>query len=263
MVDKSDFFSFKNTVNKVSDETVLQNFDYLETVKTFSRITNKSIYIVDYQSKGFDYVSENPLFLCGHTAADVQKMGYDFYLKHVPENDLKLLLTINTIGFDFYEGIGLSERKKHIISYDFHLTQTDGRSILINQKLTPLFLTEDGKIWKALCVVSLSSENSSGNIRVYKEDENKMFSYNLKDTCWVPSEKITLTNREKEIIQYSIKNATIKEIATALFVSPDTIKFHRKKLFEKLEVSNISEAVSYVIRDRIDLTIAGQNSNHQ
>ncbi|QLG45414.1 hypothetical protein [Costertonia aggregata] len=109
-------------------------------------------------------------------------MGYDFYFKHVPENDLKLLLTINTVGFDFYESIELSERKKHIISYDFHLKQSDGRSILINQKLTPLFLTEDGKIWKALYVVSLSSASSAGNIRIYKEGENKMFSYNLKDS---------------------------------------------------------------------------------
>lgn len=262
MVDKSDFFSFKNTVNKVSDETVLQNLDYLETVKTFSRITNKSIYIIDYQSKGFDYVSENPLFLCGHSPEEVLELGYDFYLKHVPEDDLQLLLTINTIGFDMYESIPLSERKKHIISYDFHLTQADGRTVLINQKLTPLFLTEEGKVWKALCVVSLSTAHSSGNIRVYKEGENKMFSYNLKDACWVTSDKVTLTDREKEIIQYSIKNASIKEIAEALFVSPDTIKFHRKKLFEKLEVSNISEAVSYVISDRIDLTISGQTSNH-
>ncbi|WP_262889000.1 hypothetical protein [Costertonia aggregata] len=43
MASKDDFFSFKNTVNKVSDETVLQNLDYLETVKTFARIANKSI----------------------------------------------------------------------------------------------------------------------------------------------------------------------------------------------------------------------------
>lgn len=249
-------------MNKVSDEIVLQNLDYLETVKTFSRITNKSIYIVDYQSKGFDFVSENPLFLCGHSAEDVQKMGYDFYLKHVPEEDLQLLLTINTVGFDFYESIPLEERKKYIISYDFQLVQADGRKVLINQKLTPLFLTEDGKIWKALCFVSLSSASSPGNIRIYKDGENKMFSYNLKDTCWVASEKVTLTNREKEIIQYSIKNASIKEIAETLFVSPDTVKFHRKKLFEKLEVSNISEAVSYVISDRIDLTLARQTPNN-
>jgi len=246
-----DFFSNKNTVNSISDEEKQQTSNYLEPIKAFARTTYKSIYVIDYQEKGFEYVSDNPLFLCGHTAEEVKEMGYAFYFKYVTEQDLNLLLKINTVGFDFYENIPLEERKNHTISYDYHLKTLEGRKILINQKLTPLFLTKDGKIWKAICIISLSAENTSGNIRIYKKGSNKLFSYDLDGDFWKESDVIKLTSREREILQYSTRGYTISEVAEAIFVSPDTVKFHRKKLFEKLDVANISEAIVYATNNKL------------
>lgn len=246
-----DFFSFKNTVNDISENEVEQTTDYLEPIKAFARTTYKSIYIIDYQEKGFEYVSGNPLFLCGHTAEEVKEMGYAFYFKYVIKDDLDLLLKINNIGFDFYESIDVEARKDHTISYDFHLKNQEGKTILINQKLTPLFLTDDGKIWKAICIISLSTEESSGNIKIYKTGDNKVFKYDLEGDFWKTTEKIKLSDREQEILQFSTRGYTINEIAETIFVSPDTVKFHRRKLFDKLEVANISEAISYATNNKL------------
>lgn len=243
MSDINRFFSSRNTVNDLSESELKQTVNYLEPIKAFSRTTYKSIYVIDYKEKGFEYVSDNPLFLCGYSAEEVKEMGYAFYFKHVIPPDLDLLLKINTVGFEFYDNIPLEERKNHTISYDFTLKNQEGNTILINQKLTPLFLTNDGKIWKAICLISLSNEKSSGNIKVYKKGDNKVFMYDLEGDFWKATEKIQLTEREKEILQLSTRGYTISQIAGAIFVSPDTVKFHRKKLFEKLEVGNISEAI--------------------
>lgn len=251
MPDVNDFFSFQNSVTDISDNDYLQTLYYLESIKAFARLSNKSIYIIDYQTKGFEYVSDNPLLLCGHTSEEVQKMGYEFYLKYVIKNDLNLLLTINNVGFEFYENIPLKERIDHSISYDFHLVNQEGKTILINQKLTPLFLTEEGKIWKALCIVSLSSSTQSGNIRVNKKGSQKFFEYNLEKRFWEPSIAIQLTDREKEILQLSIRGFKVDEIAEEVFISSNTVKFHRKKLFEKLEVSNIVEAISFATQNAL------------
>ncbi|MDF1695522.1 MAG: helix-turn-helix transcriptional regulator [Saprospiraceae bacterium] len=251
MPDVNDFFSFRNTVNKVSNEAQKQTENYLEPVMAFARSTYKSIYVIDYEKKGFEYVSENPLFLCGHTAEEVKEMGYAFYFKYVTEPDLQLLLKINTIGFEFFSKIPVEERKYHTISYDFHLKNQEGKVILINQKLTPMFLTEDGKMWKALCLISLSAEQNSGNIKIYKTGGNKIHKYDLEGDFWKATEKIVLTSREKEVLQYSTRGYTINEVAEAIFVSPDTVKFHRRKLFEKLEVVNISEAISYATNNKL------------
>lgn len=245
------FFNSKNTVNNLTENDTKQTNNYIEAIKAFSRTTYSSLYVIDYEKKGFDYVSDNPLFLCGHTPEEVKEMGYEFYFKYVPPKDLNLLLKINTIGFDFYETKPIHERKKYTISYDFLLKTEEGKSILINQKLTPVFLNEEGKIWKALCVVSLSSKLSSGNIIIYKNGSDETYEYDLNANYWKILEKIKLNNREKEILQYSIRGYAIKEIAEKIFVSPDTVKFHRKKLFERLDVTNISEAITYATNNKL------------
>lgn len=251
MVSENDFFSIRNTVKNVTEDEIGQLANYLEPIRAFARTTYSSIYLIDYQKKGFEYVSENPLFLCGHTAKEVQELGYAFYFKYVVKEDLDLLLKINTVGFDFYEKILVEERIYYTISYDFHLKNPDGKTILINQKLTPIFLTKDGKIWKALCIISMSSEKSSGNIKIYKKGDNTIFKYDLEGGFWKKLKKTTLTNREKEVLQYSIRGFTIDEIAKEIFLSPDTVKFHRRKLFEKLEVTNISEAIAHATNNKL------------
>lgn len=251
MTNIKDFFSYQNTVQKVTNAEQLQSNNYLASVIAFTRTTNKSIYVIDYEKKGFDFVSENPLFLCGHTAEEVKNMGYEFYLKYVVEQDLELLLKINQIGFDFFEKSPISERINLTISYDFKLKNKEGKIILVNQKLTPIFLTENGKIWKAICLVSLSTSKNSGNIKVVKNGDNTIFSYNLENQCWTTTKLIELTNREKEILNFSSKGYTIKDISDKLYISVDTVKFHRKKLFEKLQVTNIAEAIAYSVNNRI------------
>lgn len=245
MANINSFFSFNNTVGDLTDKDIHQTTNYLEVIEAFARTTYQSIYVIDYETRGFEYVSENPLFLCGKSAKEVTTMGYNFYFTYVPENDLDLLVKINTIGFDFYEQIPLEERKSYSISYDFHLKNDEGKVILINQKLTPLFLTESGKVWKAICFVSLSTQQESGNITITKKDGSEKIIYDLATDCWKTLPKIELSEREKEILQYSIRGYSITEISEKIFVAPDTVKFHRRKLFEKLGVANIHEAISY------------------
>ena len=245
------FFSLNNTVKQLSSVDTEQQSNYIEAIIAFARTTNKSIYIIDYEKKGFEYVSDHPLFLCGNSAEEVLEMGYEFYLNHVPEEDVKLLLKINTIGFDFFKELPVSNRKEYTISYDFLLKTAQGKPILINQKLTPLFLTEKGEIWKALCIVSLSTKQKSGNISIHKNGSDQIFKYDLKQEVWKTRTRIKVSDREKEILQLAIRGFDINEIAEKLFISPNTVKFHRKKMFEKFEVTNISDAISYATVNKL------------
>lgn len=251
MNNQDSFFDFRNTVTKLTDNDKAQTSDYLAPIKAFSRATYASIYVIDYLKKGFEFVSENPIFLCGNTSEQVLQMGYAFYFKHVPKDDLDLLLNINSAGFDFYEKLPLEERIHYSISYDFHLISAEKKLILINQKLTPIFLTDEGKIWKAICIISLSSEKAPGNVKISRSGEDKVYEYNIVTRTWKCSEKLVLSKREKEILHYSTRGYTINEIADVIFVSADTVKFHRRKLFEKLQVANISEAIAFVENNKL------------
>src|SRR5699024_9112461 len=107
---------------------------------------------------------------------------------------------INKIGFDFFDTIPINERKLYTISYDFHLKSDRNKKILVNQKLTPIYLSNSGKIWKALCVVSLSPEKSAGNVKIFKKGDSRFFHYNLLANVWESSESIILSEREREVL---------------------------------------------------------------
>lgn len=250
MDDIEKFFFGSNTVHTLSEEEYAQSRNYLDTLRAVSRLTYMSMYVIDYRLKEFEYVSDNPFFLCGHTPEEVMELGYAFYFKHVSPEDLEMLIKINEIGFNFFERIPLPDRKNYSISYDFNLM--NGREkILVNHKLTPVFITSDGKIWKALCLVSLSANSSSGNIMLSKAGEDVFWELDLKTGEWHKTEKIKLTERELQILRFHAQGLSIGEIAKRMFISIDTVKFHRRKLFEKLHVRNISEALAYATSNKL------------
>ncbi|NJB37983.1 helix-turn-helix transcriptional regulator [Croceivirga sp. JEA036] len=245
MNNKTDFFNINNTVLSLSNVDAQQTSDYLATIKAIAKLNNMCLYVIDYHKQGFEYVSENPLFLCGLSKDEVQEMGYDFYFKFVPKEDLNLLLKINQIGFDKYLQIPIENRLNYTICYDFKLINSENKTTLINHKLIPLFLTKDGKVWKAICLVTLSTSTQSGNIKVFNEKGQLTFKYNLNENYWINVKPIVLSEREKEIIRLSVKGFKVNEIASALFISSNTVKFHKKQLFEKLNVTTMNDAIFY------------------
>lgn len=241
----------RNKVESVTEEEKLQENNYLEAVKAFARLTYESVYIIDYTDMSFEYVSENPLFLCGFTPAEVLEMGYDFYFKNVPEDDLKLLTRINEAGFDFYEKQAGKNKKLYSITYDFHLINRDGKQVLINHKLTPLFLTNEQKMWKSMCVVSISNNQNAGNIYIHKQGSDEIWQLNTSNNTWQKLQKPKLNQRETEVLRLHAQGLTINQIAERLFVVPDTVKYYRRQIFERLEVKNMTEALSVAVNRRI------------
>ena len=53
----------------------------------------------------------------------------------------------------------------------------------------------------------------------------------------------TLSEGERAVLILSIQGYTMSEIADKICLSPETIKKYRQRIFEKLDVRNISEAI--------------------
>lgn len=84
----------------------------------------------------------------------------------------------------------------------------------------------------------------SGNGIVGNRDVRE---YSLADGKWHDSAPIVLTETEHNLLMMSAQGYTTEEIADRLFRSVDTMKYHRKKLFRKLGVETISEALATVM----------------
>lgn len=60
-----------------------------------------------------------------------------------------------------------------------------------------------------------------------------------------------LSEREKEILQFLVDGMSYKMIAERLEISYNTVNSHIKKIYDKLQVHSVSEAVSKAIRSNI------------
>ena len=247
-----DFFIKENIIENISDEAYDAICDLSEDIGAFSRATYKSVYVIDYYKRNFLYVSDNPLFLCGMSADEVKELGYNFYLNHVPPEDLELLLQINSAGFQFHRDIPIEKKKEYTLSYDFHIINRDSKKKrLINHQITPLRLTENGDVWLALCAVSISSGSKSGNIVIRKNKSKEYLLYNIGNKKWEQMKRPELKDMEKDVLKLSAMGYTMNEIAGEVNRSFDTVKSYRKSLFEKLGVNNITEAISFAMNHRL------------
>ena len=192
MTDIKEFFIASNTVSNAPDYDSNVLSTLIHTVESFARVTYQSIYLIDYYKQEFLYVSDNPLFLCGHTAKDVKELGYSFYLKYVPEEEQKMLVELNRSGFKFFDTFDNVDKCQCSMSYNFHL-KSGTRSRLINHQLTPILLTDDGKIWIGMCVVSLSSHKTVGHVEFHKKGNPNYWKYSGSSVKCVDAFRIALT----------------------------------------------------------------------
>ncbi len=82
-------------------------------------------------------------------------------------------------------------------------------------------------------------------IRIVFEGDTQ--SLELDKPSFNASLRQPLTDREFEILSLAITNKSNNEIAESIFVSVNTVKFHLKKIYEKLGVSNRKEALRHII----------------
>jgi DNA-binding NarL/FixJ family response regulator len=64
-------------------------------------------------------------------------------------------------------------------------------------------------------------------------------------------EKSDLSAKETAILQYLVNGYSYKMIAAEIGISIDTVRFHIKKIYDKLHVHSATEAVSKVLKDRL------------
>ncbi|MCD7974134.1 MAG: helix-turn-helix transcriptional regulator [Candidatus Azobacteroides sp.] len=238
-----DFFKPLNPDMGINKEAYQKLEVCISMIDALARSSNQSIYIIDYNRRNFLYVSSNPLFLCGYSPGEVQQMGYAFYELVVPDEELTMLMEINKAGFEFYYRHLPEERLAMTIRYDFHLQYPDNKKILINHTLTPVLLSEQGDIWLALCMVSLSPRTTIGNVELSVKGSATRYIYSFKGKRWQEEKSISLNDREKDILRFAAQGYKMAEIAERLFIDVNTVKFHRKNLFIKLEAKNITEAI--------------------
>lgn len=217
----------------------------MDVVDAFARITNQGIFVADLLRDNFMYVSDSPLVLFGRDAKEVMQGGYTLLREQtVPEDRPLMAELINSIRVDrpWMQENGSSI---YTISCNFHFF-VNGHSVLINHKVTPLALTNEGEVWLVLCLVSPSVHSDTGHIEATVSSPDELSVYSFENHRWRKRQsRLVLTEDERTMLHLSAQGYTMRQIGEKMFRSMDTVKKYRRQVFDKLGVSNISEAIAY------------------
>lgn len=236
----SGFFTAFNALDYVDEkeyETVMDTV--VAAVDSAVKTTGCGVYILDYYKKNVFYVSANIRQWCGLEAGEVLKTGHDAYLKYIPNEDLEMLYEINDAAFRFWYRLPAGQLLNYVNTYDFHY-----HDFMVNQRYNPMII-KNGRIWLAMCTVSMSSQHRSGNIIMKNVADGTRYEYSRKNKCWIMLPPIVLSEKEKNIIRYSAQGMSSAEIAELFHVRMETVRSQKKNLFKKLEVGSMSEAIIF------------------
>ena len=245
-----DFFITENNIEKISPKLYKQADFFVHSFASLACMTYQSIYVIDFYRKNFLYVSDNSLFLCGCQPEEIKKMGYSFYFRHVPKNEVSMLMEFTRAGFDFFNRTGVEERMKLFFSLDFHI-KGKYNDILVNEKIKPIVTTDEGKVWLAVCFISLSNKKEAGNFEAHIDGKTEHWAYSTESRKWKSVRNRKLSIREQEILHLFAQGYSEQEIATKLHVGIRAIKNCKQRMFEKLEVKTISAALLSVYHKKM------------
>ena len=74
-------------------------------------------------------------------------------------------------------------------------------------------------------------------------DGNSYFSSNYRHACQEMEQYQELSSREIEVLKLIAEGLMTRDIANRLFVSDNTIEFHRKRIMRKLAANNMAQLV--------------------
>lgn len=100
-------------------------------------------------------------------------------------------------------------------------------------------------------VVTAIKELKAGGAPMSAGIAKKIVNRFQEQNPYIKKDDYKLSSREKEVLACLAKGMSYKMIAEACFISTDTVKFHLKKIYEKLHVNSKSEAVIRAMKNKI------------
>ena len=239
----------------------------IASVDALSRLELDSYFVYDVTKGRILYRSKNLIGLDmleqSHDTTDMHNLYWDL----IPNEVLKKMQLIDEASLEQWKllsdetlqnlllikGICQAEIKRlqreYLIGYvciiDYPI-RLNGHEFYVTQKFSPLVLNSDGALMVGLIKIGLSTRREMSSFILCKKgrqfyfdfDKEKFVEFDISDKKLTPAE-IAVLNRAEQ-------GMTNEEIADDLFVSINTVKTHRQRIFKKLGVKTLSEAITVV-----------------
>ena len=175
-----------------------------------------SFELVGYLKNGTDFINKAPFLDIDVLLLDLNIPGANGFeiVKYIRKKQLNIKVVIITM----YDDPVMIKKAKEAGANAYLLKDVSNETLIkvLEEESTEMFFIQDG----------------------LKKPEDVLFKEPFSNV-------VKLTMREKEVVQLVVKGNTTKEIADTLFLSVNTIETHRRNIYRKLEIKNVSELISF------------------
>ena len=235
---------FNNSVGGEELDSRYSLESIIKGIDSFARLTNATCFVIDFDSHKMLYQSEKMQYLEDITDNERQRESNNPYWSFVDEETLKNLLLIRNRYPLVGQKIDIENYQTHICAIDYPII-IKRRKFFINQKFTPLVMRSDGITKIGLFVISPSSCDHMESFIITHSHIRYRFDFRAGVYRTFDLDA-SLSTQEKLILQRVQKGFTIEEIAEDLHLSISTIKTHRGRIFKKLRVRTMPEALTVI-----------------
>jgi len=241
---KKDVFStLKQALATKLDYSIFEK--KIETIKSFMRVSNENIVIFDYYKGEYAFYMAQDFLTFGYSYDYILNKGIAFSKEVIPEEEAPFVERIKRLTYQQIHKLPVERRDKFVGYINHHYIHKTGRRLTVDLHLTPFLFSPEGVMWMSIARMSLSTKTQDIYSYMELKDTGERFEYDFEKDDYVPVEKINLTETEKKVLLLNSRGFTEQEMADKMYISNNTIKTHKRNIFEKTNTKNFSEAFVY------------------
>ncbi len=242
MLDVNSLFS-NHAISEDYESTVDATL-IINVIDASFRLSRLSTFAIDFDSHKLIYQSEHLPFIDESTTTDIQRDCINPYWSLISEETLEKLLIIQKNYLLSGKELSVEEYINHVCTIDYPIILRN-HELFITQKFTPLTMRSDGITKIGIFTINYSNKKEIESSII--APSGKRFSFNFDKQKFVEyAPGVTLSFAEKAILHRVRMGMTNEEIANSLHISINTVKTHRMRIFKKLHVDTITEALTVI-----------------
>lgn len=235
---------FFNHATSAEDNVGLDLESTIKAVDAAARISGLSTIVVDFDKHELVYRSNQLVYIDESTNKDLKRECANPYWTLITDDTLEKLLLIRNHYLLPGKELSDTEYSNHICTIDYPIILRN-HELFITQKFTPLTMRNDGITRLGMFTINYSNKKEMESSII--APSGKRFRFNFDNGHFEEYDLgITLSIVEKTILHRARMGMTNEEIAKNLFISINTVKTHRMRIFKKLQVDTINEALAVV-----------------
>ncbi len=210
--------------------------------EALTKVIPYGVILIDFLKHQPLYISPNVLYLWNAPKCGGEKPSS--FVQFIKESEARLLLKIFMAYQKMLQTIPKEESLGTALVFDLKLAAAEKYERIVHHRITPINLLPNGEMWYGIGILSPSVNTVSGNVIVYQKRAKTFLQLNLNTSQWEKISFPSLNAIEKEILLLSSQGFTVNQISQEMFRSVDGIKTAKRRLFQKLKVENLQQALT-------------------